>query len=138
MHFPARCDNPAMPNLCEQAVAEYFAAIRAGDPERWVSTFAPDGVSHDPVGTPPMQGHDALRQFLTQITSSFRSVSLTEDAVFANGNSAAVKWTGKAVAHSGKSVDFEGVDVIDCNDQGKIVLVRAFWDPAPVMAMAKS
>jgi len=24
--------------------------------------------------------------------------------------------------------------VIDCDEAGKIVLVRAFWDPAPVMA----
>lgn len=127
-----------MPNLCEQAVTEYFAAIRAGDVERWVNTFAPDAISHDPVGTPPMQGHAALRQFLTHIGASFQSVSLTEDAIFANGNSAAVKWTGKATSHSGKSVNFEGVDVIDCNDKGKITLVRAFWNAAPVMAIAGS
>ncbi len=125
-----------MPNTCEQAVAEYFAAVRAGDVERWVNTFAPDGVSHDPVGTPPMEGHAALRNFLTHIGASFLSVSLTEDAVFANSNSAAVKWTGKATAHSGKSVDFQGVDVIDCNEEGKIILVRAFWDAAPIMAIA--
>jgi len=28
------------------------------------------------------------------------------------------------------------VDVIDCNEEGKIILVRAFWDAAPVMAIA--
>jgi steroid delta-isomerase len=102
-----------MPNLCEQAVTEYFAAIRAGDVERPA-----------PVPDPPGQ--------------SFQSVALTEEAVFVNGNSAAVKWTGKAISHSGKSVDFEGVDVLDCNDDGKITLVRAFWNPAPVMAIAQS
>jgi steroid delta-isomerase len=127
-----------MPNLCEQAVTEYFAAIRAGDVERWVNTFAHDAISHDPVGAPPMQGHAALRQFLTHLGQSFQSVALTEEAVFVNGNSAAVKWTGKAISHSGKSVDFEGVDVLDCNDDGKITLVRAFWNPAPVMAIAQS
>ena len=123
---------------CEQTVAEYFAAIRAMDVERWVNTFAHDGISHDPVGTPAMHGHEALRQFMQHITSSFKSVSLTEDGVFASGNSAAVKWKGKAVSQSGKTVDFEGVDVIDCNPAGKIVSVRAFWDPAPVMAIAGS
>jgi len=123
-------------STCEQTVAEYFAAIRAMDVERWVNTFAPDAISHDPVGTPAMHGHQALRQFLQHITSSFKSVSLTEDGVFASGNSAAVKWKGKAISHSGKTVDFEGVDVIDCNPAGKIVSVRAFWNPAPVMAIA--
>jgi steroid delta-isomerase len=123
-----------MPISCGQAVAEYFAAIRAMDVERWVNTFEANAVSHDPVGTPPMRGHEALRQFLTQINSGFDSLGLTEDNVFINGNSAAVKWTGKGLGRNGKSVTFEGVDVIECNDAGKIVTVHAYWDPGPVMA----
>ena len=124
-----------MANLCGQAVAEYFAAIRAMDVERWVNTFAADAVSNDPVGTPPMQGHEALRQFMTHITSSFQSVGLMEECVFVNSNTAAAKWIGKAVAHNGKSIDFEGIDVIQVNDEGKIALVHAYWNPAPVMAI---
>lgn len=123
---------------CEQTIAEYFAAIRAMDVERWVNTFAPDGISHDPVGTPAMHGHEALRQFMRHLTTTFQSISLTEDGVFVNGNSAAAKWKGRAVSRSGKAVDFEGVDVIDCNPAGKIVSVRAFWDPAPVMALVSA
>jgi steroid Delta-isomerase len=123
-----------MPTLTEQAVVEYFAAIRAMDVERCVAVFAPDAEQHDPVGVPPNIGHEAIRAFFTQIVSGFQLIGLTEDGVYANGNSAAVKWTGKGIAHNGKSVTFEGIDVIDCNDAGKIVMVRAFWDPAPVMA----
>jgi steroid Delta-isomerase len=127
-----------MPISCEQAVAEYFAAIRAMDVERWVNTFDANAVSHDPVGAPPMHGHEALRQFLTQINSGFDSLALTEDNLFINGNSAAVKWTGKGLGRNGKSVTFEGVDVIECNDAGKIVTVHAYWDPGPVMATIQS
>jgi steroid Delta-isomerase len=127
-----------MPTSCKQTVAEYFAAIRAMDAERWANTFDANAVSHDPVGTPPLHGHEALRQFLTQVNSGFESFGLTEDSIFINGNSAAVKWTGKGTGRNGKSVTFEGIDVIDCNDEGKIVLVRAFWDPGPVMATIQS
>lgn len=123
-----------MPTLTEQAVVEYFAAIRAMDVERCVAVFAPDAEQHDPVGAPPNVGHEMIRAFFTRIFSGFQSIGLTEDGVYANGSSAAVKWTGKGIAHSGKSVTFAGVDVIDCNEAGKIKLVRAFWDPAPVMA----
>jgi steroid delta-isomerase len=124
-----------MPNpTCAETVAEYFAAIRAMDADRWVAAFAPDAVSHDPVGAPPHEGHAALHAFLSGIGSMFTSLSLTENNVFINGNSAAVKWTGKGVGKNGAHVTFEGVDVIDCNADGKIVLVRAFWDPAPVLA----
>ena len=58
-----------MPTSCDQAVTEYFAAIRAMDVDRWVNTFDANAVSHDPVGAPPLNGHKALRQFLTQVTS---------------------------------------------------------------------
>jgi steroid delta-isomerase len=85
-----------------------------------------------------MHGHEALRQFLTQVNSGFDSLALTEDNVFINGNSAAVKWTGKGIGRNGKSVTFEGVDVIECNEAGKIVTVHAYWDPAPVMATVQS
>jgi steroid delta-isomerase len=102
------------------------------DADRWVNVFAPDAVTNDPVGTPPIKGREAIRGFITHIFGSFKEVGLTEREVYACGNSAAVKWTGKAVTPAGKEVLFEGVDVIDCNDEGKIVLVRAFWDPGPV------
>ena len=128
----------AMTTLTEQTVAEYFAAIRAMDVERCVAVFSPDAEQQDPVGAPPNIGHEAIRAFFTQIFSGFQLVGLMEDGVYVSGSSAAVKWTGKGVAHSGKSVTFEGVDVIDCNEEGKIIMVRAFWDPATVMAALQS
>lgn len=118
----------------QQTVANYFASTRAMDAEAFVATFAPDAVSHDPVGAPPHQGQHAIRQFITGVLSGFESVGLTEDHVFICGNSAAVKWTGRGRTKSGRDIVFEGVDVIDGNADGKIQTVRAFWDPGPVMA----
>ncbi|GEM_PF-2174354 len=42
-----------------------------------------------------MVGHEALRNFLTHIKSSFASVTLTEDSVHPNGNSAAIESTAR-------------------------------------------
>ncbi|HSY70186.1 MAG TPA: nuclear transport factor 2 family protein [Edaphobacter sp.] len=123
---------------CRQAVAEYFSALRAMDVDRWVSIFAPDAESHDPVGTPPLLGHDALRQFLTEIFSVFETIGLIEDHIFVTGDSAAVKWTGLGRGRNGKDVIFEGIDVIECNPDGKIISVRAYWNPAPIVAAVTS
>ena len=123
---------------CAAAVAEYFAAIRAMDADRWVAGFAPDAVNHDPVGAPPLENNAARLAFLTGIAAGFESLGLFEDNVFINGSSAAVKWTGRGVAKNGKPVTFEGVDVIDCDAEGRIVLVKAYWDPGPVMAIVQS
>jgi len=123
-----------MPSPIETAVAEYFGALKTLDVDRYVNSFAPGAEAHDPVGAPPHQGHEALRQFLTSIKGAWQSAGLTTDSVFVCGNQAAVKWTGSGVGLNGKSITFEGIDVVACNDAGKITSLHAYWDPGPVMA----
>ena len=118
----------------DKAVADYFAATRRMDASAWVETFAVDATSHDPVGAPPMNGHAALRQFFDGICGAFERVGLTEDHVFTSGNEAAVKWTGRGTGKNGREVTFEGIDVFEINDAGKIQTLRAYWDPAAMLA----
>src|SRR6266852_1625851 len=101
-----------------QVIGEYFAALRAMDPDAWSNTFAEDAVSHDPLGAPPHNGRAALRQFLAGVVSLFETFGLTEDQIFVNGNQAAVKWTGRGKGKNGRSVVFEGIDVIQVNNEG--------------------
>jgi steroid delta-isomerase len=121
-----------------KVVAEYFAALRAMDAAAWANTFAEDGVTHDPVGTPPHQGREAIRQFLQGICGLFEQVGLTEDHVFIAGNGAAVKWTGRGVTRNGRRLQFEGIDVFEVNDDGQIQQVRAYWDAAALMAQLQA
>lgn len=125
-------------NHTQKVVADYFAALRAMDVAAWVSTFAEDGISYDPVGAPPSKGHDGLRQFLEGIAGAFERVGLFEDHVFINGNEAAVKWTGRGTGKNGREVTFEGIDVFEINDEGKIQTLRAYWNPAAMMAELQS
>ena len=125
---------PLAPEMIPLRVAAYFATIRAMDVDAFVAMFAADGISHDPVGAPPHVGHAAIRQFAEGIFGLFETVGLTEDQVFVGGNGAAVKWTGRGRGKNGAAVTFEGVDVIELNDAGTIQLMRAYWDPAPVLA----
>ena len=125
-------------NHTQKAVADYFAAIRAMDINAWLSTFAENAVSHDPVGAPPMSGHAALRQFFEGIAGAFEKVGLFEDQVFINGNEAAVKWIGRGTGKNGREVAFEGIDIFEVNDEGKIQTVRGYWNPAAMMAELQS
>ena len=50
------------------------------------------------------------------------------------GNGAAVKWTGHGTSTSGREVNFEGIDIFEVNDDGKIQTVRAYWNPAEMIA----
>ncbi len=124
---------PVSPDKISRAVRAYFLAIRAMDAEAFANTFAEDGTTCDPIGTPPISGRPAIREFLESICKNFKSVGLTEDSVFVAGNGAAVKWTGSGTSASGKEVRFEGVDVFEINQEGKIQSVRAYWNPAEMI-----
>lgn len=117
----------------QAAVARYFAATRHTDPDAWVSCFAEHATSDEPAVPVPLQGHAALRQFFLGITGTFRKVGVTEDLVFVSGNRAAVKFTGRGIGKHGPEVVFEGIDVFEINESGKIQLMWGYGDPAAMM-----
>jgi steroid delta-isomerase len=121
------------PEVVSNAVRAYFAALRAMDKQAWVNTFATDAISYDPVGAPPTIGHQKLAEFFETITAAFKEVGLTEDEVFIAGNGAAVKWTGSGTSKQGRRVRFEGIDVFDVNEAGKIQTLHAYWNPAEMV-----
>jgi steroid delta-isomerase len=122
------------PEVVSKAVKAYFAALRAMDEKAWVNTFAEDAISYDPVGAPPIVGHQKLGEFFQTIMAAFKEVGLTEDDVFIAGNGAAVKWTGRGISKQGKKVHFEGIDVFEVNEAGKIQTLHAYWNPAEMVA----
>jgi steroid delta-isomerase len=122
------------PDRISRAVRGYFLAIRAMDADAFANSFAEDGTTSDPMGAPPIVGRDGLREFFNSICQNFKSVGLTEDSVFVAGNGAAVKWIGKGTSTSGKEVRFEGIDVFEVNQDGKIQNVWAYWNPAEMIA----
>ena len=122
------------PEIISNAIKNYFAALRAMDERAWVRTFAEDAVTYDPVGAPPTHGHQKLAEFFQTITAAFKEVGLTEDEIFIAGNGAAVKWTGRGVSQAGRKVKFEGIDVFEINEAGKIQTLHAYWNPAEMVA----
>jgi steroid Delta-isomerase len=122
------------PDKISRAVRAYFLAIRAMDAEAFANTFAEDGTTFDPVGTPGITGRAAIAEFLTSVCKNFKSVGLTEESVFVAGNGAAVKWTGRGTSATGREVSFEGIDVFEVNADGKIQTVHAYWNPAEMIA----
>ena len=122
------------PELISAAIRAYFQAIRDMNIDAWVETFAEDAISNDPIGSPPIVGHQKLREFFQSICGAFEKVGLNEDQVFIAGNGAAVKWTGRGTSKQGKPVHFEGIDVFEMNEAGKIQRVFAYWNPAEMVA----
>ena len=118
----------------ERCIHEYFAALQSMQVEAWLATFAADGASHDPAGTPPHVGHAALQQFFEFLTAAFASVTIGADQILVQGSRAAVTWRASGVGQNGRAVQFKGIDVFEINDAGKIQTVWGIWDPRALFA----
>lgn len=121
------------PEIVAKAIKAYFAAIKEMNTESWLAVFATDAESFDPADAPPHKGHDGLRQFFEGIAGGFKEVALTPEDVFIVGREAAVKWTGNGVGKNGRRVHFEGIDIFEVNEEGKIQKLRGYWNPAELM-----
>lgn len=115
-------------------VGQYFATIRRMDPDAWVACFTEQATGYEPGAPAPLQGHAALRQFLAGVLTAFQAIDLREDHVFSSGNRVAVKFTGRGTGKNGRKVVFEGIDVFEISQEGKIQTMWGYWDPAAMMA----
>ena len=123
------------PETVQSTVQQYFAASRSdAKVEAMVACFAPDCVNFDPAEGSALQGHAAMRQYLTTLATLFAQIGLQEDFISINGNQAAVKWTGHGITHTGTEVTFEGIDLFELNAEGQIQCLRGYWNPAALMA----
>ncbi len=121
----------------QKVVNDYFDAICRLDCEAWVANFADDAVSHEP-GSPPLEGHDALRAFFNGVAGGFETIEMRPQQIFVVGNEAGVKWSASGLGKTGRQAKFEGVDIFTLNGEGKIQTVKAYWDPASMMAQLMS
>ncbi|OUL25104.1 ketosteroid isomerase [Nostoc sp. RF31YmG] len=122
----------------EKVVAAYFTNISTMNPEGWVENFAEDALSYDPVGEPPAKVHEGFRQFIGQLQAVFEKLEPTTEHIFVAGNEAAVKWTMRGLSKTGKSVTFEGITIFEINEADKIQTIRAYWNPAAMVAQLRA
>ncbi|MFE9118776.1 nuclear transport factor 2 family protein [Streptomyces sp. NPDC007172] len=116
---------PAMP----PAVLQFFRASQEGDADAWAQSFAVDGVFHDPVGTPPVLGRTAIRDFIASVLPNFQPfLGLTPLDAHTVGKWVAVSWRGAAVALDGRPVNWSGINVYELDGDGLIQDAKAYFN----------
>lgn len=118
------------PQQIEAVLEDAFAGLVAFDAERVVSHFASDAVLEDPVGTPPMQGTQAIKAYLETFPVLFNQMKLYSLDIKVGGQEAAVKWRLRFTTKTGKTFFLEGIGYFQFNQQGKIQAEKEFFDLA--------
>jgi ketosteroid isomerase-like protein len=124
---------PATAMPLSDVVAEYFAALAAGDAERASACFAPDGYLREPIGPHAThRGSAALREHLSrQLTHG--GIDLQVGAVTDDGRICAVeytcvRWGAHALPPQG------GLGVYERGDGGLLAAARLYDDIEPPSA----
>jgi steroid delta-isomerase len=113
-------------------VQRYAAAQTAGDIDTIAAIFAEDAVVSDPVHEPAHVGREDIRTFFagTHEISDSLDLQIT-GPVRAVDRFAAVPL--RAVSSFGESrVAVDIIDVFTFGDDGLVVDMKAFWDPASI------
>lgn len=125
------------PETVKATVTRLLDAMKERDFDTWLTCFAEDVKNYNPVGTPPLQGHEAMKRVFQNTVGGFTDWKLTAESMFVAGNEAAVKYTATGKLKNGKLVVIDGISVYEVNDQGKVQTVKAYWHPAEVAAQMK-
>lgn len=107
-----------------QVFQDYVDAMTSGDVDKIVSMYAPDAVVEDPVGSPKVVGHAAIRAF-------YADAAPQVDHMILDGNPRIAQNTGAAPMRcfpkEPQGYCVEIVDVMVFNDAGKITSMTAYW-----------
>ena len=116
------------PQQVEAVIEDAFAGLVTFDVPRVMNNFAADAVLEDPVGTPPMQGAQAITAYLETFPTIFSQLKLYSLDIKVRGQEAAVKWRIRFTTKSGNVFFLEGMGFFKLNQEGKIELEREFFD----------
>ena len=129
---------PLDPTTARERVNAYYDAVSRRDLESAVAMFADDAIMRDPVGTPPAKDADQRRARYAGIGAAFDAFSISPEHIAVCGNEVATKWTVRAHTMQGKDVSFEGISTFQFDDDGRITMMSAYWEPAAVAAAMQS
>lgn len=118
----------------ETVIEEVFTKLAAFDALGVVAHFTPDAVVEDPVGTPPIQGAQAITAYLESFPTLFSQIKLYSLDVKVCGQEAAVNWRLRFKTKTGNVFFLDGIGVFKFNQEGKIQSEREFFDLAYFLA----
>jgi steroid delta-isomerase len=118
------------PQQIEAVIEDAFAGLVAFDAQRVVQHYADTAVLEDPVGTPPMQGKQAITAYLETFPTLFNQMKLYSLDIKPGGQEAAVTWRLRFTTKTRKVFFLEGIGHFTFNQQGKIQTEKQFFDLA--------
>ncbi|MFF2552281.1 nuclear transport factor 2 family protein [Nocardia sp. NPDC058058] len=108
-------------------VEQYVKLVASGPTDDIVQLYAADAVVEDPVGSEPRKGHESIREMYAALEHMQNKTTELLDIKVA-GKHAAVSFT-LVGGFGDQRMTLSPIDIMEFDDEGKIVLMRAYWGP---------
>ncbi len=115
-------------SMDNSAVARYFAALNGIDRDAYLACFSEDALVLDPYGGRPLSGIPGLHKFMDGMERTWNSFQMTPGQPYAAGDRVAIAWRCTAIAKSGKTANFAGINVFTLTADGLISQLEGYWD----------
>jgi steroid delta-isomerase len=122
--------NNLTPEQVEAVVTQVFEKFAAFDAEGTAALYAPDGTIEDPVGTPPVQGTQAIIAYLETFPTILNEIRVQSFDVTVAGQEAAIKWRLRFKTKTGNVFFVDGIGIFKINADGKVQSDREYFDYA--------
>ncbi|TWH20154.1 nuclear transport factor 2 family protein [Prauserella rugosa] len=126
------------------AALRSMEAVTAGDKQRWLALFDPAAVVEDPVGPSGFDeegkghhGRDGISAFWDMTIANVERFDFVIRDSHAGGDEVANVGTITTFFPGGYRIDTDGVFVYKVGPDGRILSVRAFWEPDRAAATAR-
>lgn len=116
------------PEQTEAVIEDAFTKLAAFDTPGVMAYFADDAVLEDPVGTPAIQGKEAITAYVGNFQNLFSHMKLYSLDIKVRGREAAVTWRFRFKTKTGNVFFLDGIGVFKFDEQGKIQSEREFFD----------
>ena len=141
LHEAITWNAPDAEHPARTASQRSYAAVARGDLTEGLTVYAEDCLLEDPVG-PSMfdpegkghRGHAGISAFWELAIAPIESFRFTIHDSHANGRTCANVGTITTTFPDGGKVDTDLVMVYAVGDDGRVVSMRAFWEPERAMA----
>ena len=115
------------PEQVQSVIDAYVDGYGRNDKQAVLDLFRPDAVWHDPVGEPPHVGHEGIGRFWDVAHSMAESITIEPRHVVVAGDEGVMVFEIHARTAAGTMI-MDAVEVFTVDDDGKIVLLKAYWD----------
>ena len=120
--------------MAENRASAFAEALQTFEQDRdldaFARVFAPDAELLRPEQRAGEQGEDGVRAFWQQYLDQFASIRSEFSRVVEAGQLGELEWTSKGSFGGGTEVEYEGVSLLEFDDQGRVSRFATYYDTA--------